>query len=199
MTWKDHWTWMNPSHHIGLLGWDRVYICSDVVDFLKSSRTDPAIRLVLISIRVETEYRSISRSLSGWGPKGEPNTPITAKSKMTDLLRLLKLIWQPDLSMLAIGVETEYRSVTTSLSGWASKGEPNAPIVVTPRCYRSNYSTSTVASTVFIQRWLQYKPNSMKMVFSTNGVGSFWVNLKVWIFKLQWSVDHWAQSIIFRN
>jgi hypothetical protein len=29
------------------------------------------------------------------------------------------------------------------------------------------------ASTVFIQWWLQYKPNSMKMVFSTNGVGSF--------------------------
>jgi hypothetical protein len=38
---------------------------------------------------------------------------------------------------------------------------------VTPR------STSTVAFTVFIQWWLQYEPNSMKMVFSTNGVGSF--------------------------
>jgi hypothetical protein len=38
----------------------------------------------------------------------------------------------------------------------------------------------TVAATVHLQyiysvytMWLQYKPNSMKMVFSTNGVGSF--------------------------
>jgi hypothetical protein len=48
-------------------------------------------------------------------------------------------------------------------------------------CYCSSYSTSTAASIVFIQWWLQYKPNSMKMVFSINGVGSFWVDLKVWI------------------
>jgi hypothetical protein len=54
---------------------------------------DPTIKLVLIAIGVEPEYRSISRSLSGWGPKGEPNAPITAESEMTDLLRLLKLIW----------------------------------------------------------------------------------------------------------
>jgi hypothetical protein len=58
--------------------------------------------------------------------------------------------------------------------------------VVTPRCYCSSYSTSTV----FIRWWLQCKPNSMKMVFSTNEVGSFWVNLKVWIFKLLCIVDH---------
>jgi precorrin-6B methylase 1 len=64
------------------------------------------------------------------------------------------------------------------------------------RCYCSSYSTSTVASIVLIQWWLQYKPNSMKMVFFTNGVGSFWVNLKVWIFELLWSVDHWTQSTI---
>jgi hypothetical protein len=70
---------------------------------------------------------------------------------------------------------------------------------VTPRCYCSSYSTSTIASTIFIQWWLQYEPNSMKMVFSTNGVGLFWVILKVWIFELLWSVDHWAQSTIFRN
>jgi hypothetical protein len=44
---------------------------------------------------------------------------------------------------------------------------------VTPRCYCSSYNTSTVASTVLIQWLLQYKPNSMKMIFSTNGVGSF--------------------------
>jgi hypothetical protein len=82
----------------------------------------------LIAIRVEPEYRSVSRSLSGWGPKGDPNGPITAESEMMDLLRLLKLIWQLDLSMLAIGVEAEYRFVTRSLSGWGPKGESNAPI-----------------------------------------------------------------------
>jgi hypothetical protein len=120
---------MNPSHHIGLLGWDRVYICSDVVYFLKSSRTNPAIGLVLIAIGVEPEYRSVSRSLSGWGPKGELNAPITAESEMTNLLRLLKLIWQLDLSMLAIEVELEYISVTRSFSGWGPKGELNAPII----------------------------------------------------------------------
>jgi hypothetical protein len=86
------------------------------------------IRLVLIAIGVEPEYRSVSISFPRWGPKGEPNVSITAESKMTDLLRLLKLIWQPDLSMLAIGVEAEYRSVTRSLSGWGPKGESNALI-----------------------------------------------------------------------
>jgi hypothetical protein len=82
----------------------------------------------LIAIGVELEYKSVSRSLSGWGPKGEPNAPIAAESEMTDLLRLLKLIWQPDMSMLAIGVEPEYRFVTRPLSGWGPKREPNAPI-----------------------------------------------------------------------
>jgi hypothetical protein len=64
------------------------------------------------------------------GPKGELNAPIAAESEMTDLLRLLKLIWQPDMSMLAIMVELEYRSVTRSLYGWGPKGELNAPIAV---------------------------------------------------------------------
>jgi hypothetical protein len=105
-------------------------MCSNVVDFLKSSRTDPIIGLVLIAIGVEPEYRYVSRSLSGWGPKGEPNAPIADESEMTNLLRLLKLIWQPNMSMLAIGVESEYRSVTRSLSGWGPKGEHNAPIVI---------------------------------------------------------------------
>jgi hypothetical protein len=50
------------------------------------------IGLVLIAIGVEPEYRSVSRSVSEWGPKGELNAPITAESEMTDLLRLLKLI-----------------------------------------------------------------------------------------------------------
>jgi hypothetical protein len=102
---------MDPSRHNWLLG-----------------QSHPTIGLVLISIGVEPEYRSVSGSLSGWGPKGEPNAPIAAESEMTDLLRLLKLIWPPDLSMLDIGVESEYRSVSRSLSGWGSKGEPNALI-----------------------------------------------------------------------
>jgi hypothetical protein len=89
---------MDPSRHSWLLG-----------------QSHPAIGLVLIAIGVEPEYRSVSRSLSGSGSKGEFNALITAESEMTNLLRLLKLIWQPDLSMLAIGVELEYRSVTRSL------------------------------------------------------------------------------------
>jgi hypothetical protein len=102
---------MDPSHHSWLLG-----------------QSHSAIGLILIAIGVETEYRSISRSLSGWGPKGEPKAPIATESEMMDLLRLLKLIWQPDMSMLAIGVETEYRSITRSFSGWGPKREANAPI-----------------------------------------------------------------------
>jgi hypothetical protein len=50
------------------------------------------IGLVLIAIGVEPEYRSITRSLSGWGPKGEPNALIAAESEVMDFLRLLKLI-----------------------------------------------------------------------------------------------------------
>jgi hypothetical protein len=46
------------------------------------------------------------------GPKGEPNASITTESEMMDLLRLLKMFWQPDLFMLAIGVDPEYRYVS---------------------------------------------------------------------------------------
>jgi hypothetical protein len=46
----------------------------------------------MLVIGVEPKYRSVSRSLSGWGPKGEPNAPIIAESEVTDFLRLLKLI-----------------------------------------------------------------------------------------------------------
>jgi hypothetical protein len=77
--------------------------CSDVVAFLKSSETDPAIGFVLIANRVEPEYGSISRSLFEWGTKGEPNAPIAAESEMTDLLRRLKLIWRSGSSMIATG------------------------------------------------------------------------------------------------
>jgi hypothetical protein len=66
---------MDPSHHSWLLG-----------------KSHPTIGLVLIAIRIETEYRYISRSLSGWGSKGEPNAPIVAESEIVDFLRLLKLI-----------------------------------------------------------------------------------------------------------
>jgi hypothetical protein len=46
----------------------------------------------LIAIGVELEYRSVIRSLSGWGPKGELDVPITTESEVADFLRLLKLI-----------------------------------------------------------------------------------------------------------
>jgi hypothetical protein len=52
-------------------------------------------------------------------------------------------------------------------------GRPADEPSITPWGYCSSYSTSIVASTVFIQWLVQYKPNSMKMVFSTNGVGLF--------------------------
>jgi hypothetical protein len=98
---------------------------SDVVAFLKLSETDLVIRLILIAIRVEAEYRSVARSLSRWGHKEELNAPITDESEVTDSL---KLIWRSVLSMIAIRVEPEYRSVARSLSGWGPKGEPNALI-----------------------------------------------------------------------
>jgi hypothetical protein len=86
------------------------------------------LELSSIAIGVEIEYRFVARSLSGRGPKGELDAPITAESKITDLLRRLKLIRQSDSSMIAIGVEQEYRSVARSFSRWGPKGEPNALI-----------------------------------------------------------------------
>jgi hypothetical protein len=98
--------------------------CSDVVGFLKSSETDPAIGLVLIAIRVEPEYRFVVRSLSGWGPKREPDVPTTADSEVTDLFRLLKLIQRSDSSMITIEVEPEYKSVARSLFRGVLKESP---------------------------------------------------------------------------
>jgi hypothetical protein len=63
------------------------------------------------------DYRYVAKSLFRWGPKKEPNAPIAAESEVTDFLRWLKLIRRPDSSMIAIGVETKYRSVAKSLSG----------------------------------------------------------------------------------
>jgi hypothetical protein len=66
---------MDPPHHSWLLG-----------------QSHPVIELVLIATGVELEYRSVSTSLSGWGPKEEPNAPIAAEREVADFLRLLKLI-----------------------------------------------------------------------------------------------------------
>jgi hypothetical protein len=73
--------------------------CSDDVAFLKSSETDLTIEHVLIAIGVESEYKSIARSLFGRGPNGEPDAPIAAESAIVDLLRQLKLTQRPDSSM----------------------------------------------------------------------------------------------------
>jgi hypothetical protein len=78
----------------------------------------------MLAIEVEAEYRYAARLLSGWGPKGEPNAPIIVESEVTNFLRMLKLIWRPDSSMLAIEVEAEYRYAARLLSGWGPNGEP---------------------------------------------------------------------------
>jgi hypothetical protein len=41
----------------------------------------------LIGIRVEPKYRSIARSLSAWGPKGEPDASIAIESEVTEVTR----------------------------------------------------------------------------------------------------------------
>jgi hypothetical protein len=61
----------------------------------------------ILSIGVEPEYRYVTRSFSGLGPKGELNAPIAAESEVTDFLRLLKLIWRSDSSMIAIATGSE--------------------------------------------------------------------------------------------
>jgi hypothetical protein len=66
---------------------------SDVIDFLKPSESGPTIELVFDSYRVEPEYISVARSLSGWDSKGESDALIAAKSEITDLLRKQKMIW----------------------------------------------------------------------------------------------------------
>jgi hypothetical protein len=95
-----------------------------------SSKIDLAIRLVLIGIRVELECRSIVRSLSRRGPKGETNALITAESEVMNFFRLLNLIRQLDSSMIVIGVEIEYRYVARLFSGLGPKGELNVLIAV---------------------------------------------------------------------
>jgi hypothetical protein len=61
----------------------------------------------MLAIEVEPEYRSVTRSLSEWGLKGEPNAPITAESEVTYFLWLLKLIWRSNSPMIAIATGSE--------------------------------------------------------------------------------------------
>jgi hypothetical protein len=60
---------MDPSHHSWLLG-----------------QSHPVIGLVLIAIGVEPEHRSVSRSLSGWGPKREPNALIAERARFVEAI-----------------------------------------------------------------------------------------------------------------
>jgi hypothetical protein len=101
---------------------------SEVADFLSQLKLIQRSNSCIIAIGIETEYRSITRSLSRWGPKGQSNAPIAAESEIADFLSRLKLIQRSDSSMLAIRLEPQYRSVARSLSGWGPKGEPNASI-----------------------------------------------------------------------
>jgi hypothetical protein len=71
--------------------------------------------LYMLAIKVESEYRYVSRSLSVWGPKWEPNAPIVTESEVADLLSLLKLIWRPDSSMITIAAGSE---VANFCYGW---------------------------------------------------------------------------------
>jgi hypothetical protein len=82
----------------------------------------------LIAIGVELECKSVARYLSRRGPKGESDALVVAESEITDLVRRLKLIRWSDLSMIAIRVEPDYRSVTRSLSGLGPKKKLDALI-----------------------------------------------------------------------
>jgi hypothetical protein len=73
---------------------------------------------------------------------------------------------------------------TSMAIGDVSIPTTQTPLTVTPWCYCSRYSTSTVAPTVFIQWWLQYKPNSMKRVF---------------FYKLSWIILSQFESLNFRT
>jgi hypothetical protein len=73
-------------------------------------------------------HRSVARSFSIRGPKGEPDTLTAVERGIVDLMRRLQLIQLSDLYIIAIRVEPEYRSVDKPLSVWGTKGVPNAPI-----------------------------------------------------------------------
>jgi hypothetical protein len=114
----------------------------------------------MIAIGVEPDYISVAILLSGWGPKGKLNTPITTGSEVMDFLRLLKLIRWSDSSMIAIGVELDYRSVGRSLSGWGTKGEPNAwsPLGARSRIFWGGDTLVVVLSACYetLEFWIEY-------------------------------------------
>jgi hypothetical protein len=57
---------------------------SEIMDSLKLLTMNQWSDSSMLAIRVELEYRSIARSLSGWGSNGELNAPITAGNEVTD-------------------------------------------------------------------------------------------------------------------
>jgi hypothetical protein len=75
---------------VGVPGGERyafIISCIDVIDFLKSSKSDLTIGLIFDSYRVETKCRPVARCLSERGHKGEPDAPNAAESEIVDLLR----------------------------------------------------------------------------------------------------------------
>jgi hypothetical protein len=57
---------------------------SEITDSLKLLTMNQWSDSSMLAIRVELEYRSIARSLSGWGSNGELNALITAGNEVTD-------------------------------------------------------------------------------------------------------------------
>jgi hypothetical protein len=56
----------------------------EIADLLRRSKLIRRSNSSMLAIGVGPKYRSIARSFYGWGPKGESNTLITAKSKVAD-------------------------------------------------------------------------------------------------------------------
>jgi hypothetical protein len=119
----------------------------------------------MLAIRVESGYRSVTISLSGWGPKGEPNALIIAESEVTDFLRLLKLIWRSDSFMIAIiaGIEVTDFLMLLKLIWWSDSSmiAIAAGSEVTDICYGWRYHTASLGLAVpcwlglnkFLLRW----------------------------------------------
>jgi hypothetical protein len=60
---------------------------SEVADLLRWLKSTWRSDSFMIVIEVETEYRSVRRSLFEWGPKGEPDASITTGSEVVNFLR----------------------------------------------------------------------------------------------------------------
>jgi hypothetical protein len=65
---------------------------SEITDLVRRLKLIRRSDSSMLAIEVEPEYRSVARSLFEWGSKEESNARITSKSKVTNFLRLLKLI-----------------------------------------------------------------------------------------------------------